>query len=69
MSEHGYKHFELAGSSPEEIEKAITPALERAGESVRQMRWFEVAGPRGPIAEGKVEYGQVTVKVGFTVKG
>lgn len=68
MSDHVYKHLELTGSSPEGFEAAIARALERAGESVRQMRWFEVTDTRGFIAEGKVAYWQVTLKVGFTVE-
>ena len=68
MSEHVYKHIELTGSSPKGFEHAIGRALERAGESVRQMRWFEVTDTRGFIAEGKVAYWQVTIKVGFTIE-
>ncbi|MDX1376983.1 MAG: dodecin [Burkholderiales bacterium] len=68
MSEHVYKHIELTGSSPNGIEAAITRALERAGESLRQMRWFEVIETRGFVTEGKVAYWQVTLKVGFTLE-
>jgi flavin-binding protein dodecin len=68
MTDHVYKHIELTGSSSEGIEQAIAGLLARAGESVRQMRWFEVADTRGFIADGKVAYWQVTVKVGFTIE-
>ncbi len=67
MAEHVYKHIELTGSSPEGFESAIARALERAGESVRQMRWFEVTDTRGFVADGKIAHWQVTVKVGFTI--
>ncbi len=68
MTEHVYKHIELTGSSPAGFEQAVARALQRAGESVRQMRWFEVTDTRGFVADGKIAYWQVTVKVGFTIE-
>lgn len=68
MNDHVYKHIELTGSSPDGIEQAIRRALQRAGDSVRQMRWFEVTDTRGFIADGKVSYWQVSIKVGFTIE-
>ena len=67
MSDHVYKKIELVGSSPNSIEEAVTNALARAAETVRNMRWFEVTETRGHIADGKVDHWQVTVKVGFTL--
>ncbi len=68
MSDHVYKHIELTGSSTQGIEAAVARALERASQSVREMRWFEVTDMRGFIADGKPTYWQVTVKVGFTIE-
>lgn len=68
MSEHVYKKIELVGSSPKSIEDAIRNAIETAGSSVRNMRWFEVAETRGHIEDGKIAHYQVTIKVGFTVE-
>lgn len=68
MTDHVYKHIELTGSSSEGIEEAIAGALARAGESVRHMRWFEITDTRGFVANGKITYWQVTVKVGFTIE-
>lgn len=68
MSDHVYKKIELVGSSPTSIEDAVTNALARAEQSVRNMRWFEVVETRGHIADGKVDHWQVTVKVGFTLE-
>jgi flavin-binding protein dodecin len=68
MTEHVYKHIELTGSSPDGFESAIARARERAGESVRQMRWFEVTDTRGFVVEGKIAFWQVTIKVGFTIE-
>ena len=69
MSEHVYKVLELVGSSTRSIEDAIQTALSRAGETLRNIRWFEVVETRGVVTEGKVAYYQVTLKVGFTLEG
>ena len=68
MSDHVYKKIELVGSSPNSIEEAVTNALARAAQSVRNMRWFEVTETRGHIVDGKVNHWQVTLKVGFTLE-
>lgn len=67
MSDHVYKIVELAGSSPDGIEAAIQTAIERAGRSVRNLRWFEVLQTRGHVKDGKVAHYQVVLKAGFTV--
>jgi hypothetical protein len=67
MSDHVYKIVELTGSSTEGIEAAVKNAVERANDTVRNMRWFEVTETRGHIADGTVAHWQVTVKIGFTL--
>lgn len=67
MSKHVYKKLELVGSSPEGVEDAINSAISRCGESVRNLRWFEVTQVRGEIANGKIAHYQVAIKVGFTL--
>jgi flavin-binding protein dodecin len=67
MSDHIYKKIELVGSSPSGIEDAVNNAISRAGKTIRNMRWFEVAEVRGHIQNNKVDHWQVTVKVGFTL--
>ncbi|MBK7976147.1 MAG: dodecin domain-containing protein [Deltaproteobacteria bacterium] len=67
MSEHVYKKIELVGSSTKSIEDAIQGAITKAGQSVRNMRWFEVIETRGDIRDGAVAHYQVTLKVGFTL--
>jgi flavin-binding protein dodecin len=67
MSDHVYKKIELVGSSPNSIEDAVANAIARAGQTVRNMRWFEVTETRGHLEEGKIGHWQVTVKVGFTL--
>lgn len=69
MSDHIYKIIELVGSSKTDIEAAVDNALEKASESVQNMRWFEVKEIRGHLEDGKVSHWQVDLKVGFTVDG
>jgi flavin-binding protein dodecin len=67
MSEHVYKGIELVGAAPDSIEAAIDNALARAGESLHNLRWFEVTETRGNIEDGRVAHYQVGLKVGFSL--
>lgn len=67
MSEHTYKMLELVGSSVQSSDDAIRNAIAKAGESVRNMDWFQVLETRGHITDGKIAHWQVTLKVGFRV--
>jgi flavin-binding protein dodecin len=69
MSNHIYKKIELVGSSQTSIEDAIQNAIAKAGETVQNLRWFEVVETRGQIEDGKAAYWQVTIKIGFQVEG
>jgi dodecin len=69
MDDHVYKVVELVGSSPDSIEDAIRTAVERAGRTLRNIRWFEVAQTRGHVEDGAVRHFQVVLKVGFTLEG
>lgn len=68
MSDHVYKVVELVGSSENSIEDAIETAIGRAGETLRNLRWFEVTQIRGHAENGKVRHYQVMVKAGFTLE-
>ncbi len=68
MSEHVYKHIELTGSSKTSLEDAIQNAVNKAAQTVRNMRWFVVTEQRGYIENNAVAYYQVTIKVGFTLE-
>ena len=67
MSEHVYKNIELTGSSKVSVEDAIKNAITKAGESVHNMRWYEVCESRGSIKDGRVDQFQVTLKIGFAL--
>jgi flavin-binding protein dodecin len=65
MNDHIYKKVELTGSSKTSIEEAIQNAITRASHTLRNIHWFEVVETRGYIENGKVDYWQVTIKLGF----
>ena len=64
---HTYRVIELVGTSDRSIDEAINSAIERAHQTIRHLRWFEVARTSGHISDGKVSHFQVTLKVGFTM--
>jgi len=68
MSSHVYKILELTGSSPTGSDDAVRNAIAKAGESVRNIQWFEVVETRGHVTDGKVAHWQVTLKLGFTLE-
>lgn len=67
MTEHVYKLVELVGTSPDSIEAAIKSAVERADETLRNLRWFEVLQVRGHVEDGGIRHYQVVLKAGFTL--
>lgn len=67
MADHCYKLTELVGTSHESSDAAIRAALDRAGRTIRHIRWYEVVGQRGFVeGDGRLQY-QVTLKVGFGI--
>ena len=65
MSDHTYRVTEIVGSSPESLQQAIRNGVARAGQTLRNLEWFEVTEIRGQIADGAVGQFQVGLKVGF----
>lgn len=68
MNDHVYKLVELVGSSSESIEAAIQNAIGRAGQTIRNLRWFEVIQTRGHVEQGQVAHYQVILKAAFTLE-
>ena len=62
-----YKVIELVGSSPDGVQEAIDGAISRAGQTIRNLDWFEVKEIRGNIQQGNVSWYQVKVAIGFRV--
>lgn len=68
MSNRTYRVTEIVGTSPDSIDAAIRNGLQRAGETLRHLDWFEVTQIRGHLREGEVEHLQVGMKVGFRLE-
>lgn len=69
MSESVYKIIELVGTSTESWEKAATAAVERAGQSLRDLRIAEVVQLDMVIDDGKVTAYRAKIKVSFKYEG
>jgi flavin-binding protein dodecin len=67
MKNHVYKLVELTGTSQTSMEDAVNTAIQRAGQTIKNLRWFQVVEIRGDLNENKVAHWQVTLKIGFTV--
>jgi flavin-binding protein dodecin len=65
MAESVYKVIELVGTSEESWEKATATAIERAAQSLRDLRIGEVTDLDVQVKDGKVEAYRVKVKVSF----
>jgi flavin-binding protein dodecin len=65
MAESVYKVIELVGTSTESWEKAARAAVDRAGESLRDLRVAEISELDMVLRDGKVEAYRAKVKVSF----
>jgi flavin-binding protein dodecin len=65
MTDNVYSISEIVGTSSDGLDAAIRNAIGRAGRTLRNLDWFEVAEVRGHIADGEIEHFQVRLKVGF----
>jgi dodecin len=68
MTNHTYRVTEIVGTSPEGIDTAVRNAVARAGETLRNLDWFEITQVRGQIEDGQVAHWQVGLKVGFRLE-
>lgn len=64
-----YKVIELVGTSTESWEKAAAAAVERAAESLRDLRIAEVVELDMQLEDGKVQVYRAKVKVSFKYEG
>ena len=64
MASDVFKGITIAGTSDESFSDAIEVAIERANQTIRELRWFEVREQRGAVRDGKIEY-QVSLEVFF----
>lgn len=69
MAESVYKVITLIGTSTESWEKAAAAAVERASQSLRDLRVAEVKELDMQLEEGKVVAYRAKVKVSFKYEG
>jgi flavin-binding protein dodecin len=69
MADHVYRVTEIVGSSPDSLQQAIRNGVSRAGQTLRNVEWFEVTEIRGQVTDGDVAHFQVGMKVGFRLDG
>jgi dodecin len=69
MAESVYKIIELVGTSTESWEKAAAAAVERASQSLRDLRIAEVSELDMQIENGTVLAYRAKVKVSFKYEG
>jgi flavin-binding protein dodecin len=65
MTSSVYKVIELVGTSTESWEQAARAAVERASQSLRDLRVAEVVELDMQITDGKIEAYRAKVKVSF----
>lgn len=69
MAESVYKVIELIGTSSESWERAVAGAVERASQSLRDLRIAEVSEMDVQIENGSVMAYRAKVKVSFKYQG
>ena len=69
MAESVYKVVEMVGTSSESWEKAAKAAVERAGESLRDLRVAEVVEQDIVMEGGKVSAYRTKLKLSFKYEG
>lgn len=69
MAESVYKVIELVGTSAESWEKAAAAAIERAGQSLRDLRIAEVSELDLQLKDGKIQSYRARIKVSFKYEG
>jgi flavin-binding protein dodecin len=69
MTERVYKVIELVGTSTESWEKAAAAAVERAAQSLRDLRIAEVVELDLQLEDGEVKAYRARVKVSFKYEG
>ena len=65
MAESVYKVIEIVGSSGESWEKAASAAIERASNSLRDLRITEVVEQDLHIEDGKISAYRISLKISF----
>jgi flavin-binding protein dodecin len=69
MAESVYKVIELVGTSPESWEKAASVAIERASQTLRDLRIAKVSELDVQLKDGRIEAYRARIKVSFKYEG
>jgi dodecin len=69
MAESVYKVIELVGTSTESWEQAARSAVDRAAQTLRELRVAEVVEQDLVVEDGKVKAYRTKVKVSFKYEG
>jgi len=69
MAESVYKVIELVGTSTDSWEKAAKAAVDRAGQSLRDLRIAEVSQLDMVLKDGKVQAYRAKVNISFKFEG
>ena len=68
MSDKTYKIVDVVGVSSESMSHAVSNALAKARQTLRNIDWFEVKAVRGAVHGAELQY-QVEVRIGFRLEG
>ena len=68
MTESVYKFIELVGTSTESWEKAAAAAVERASQTLRDIRIAEVVELDMHVEDGKVSMYRAKIKLSFKIQ-
>jgi dodecin len=68
MPDKTYTIVDLVGVSEESIAQAVRNAMTKAGQTLRNIDWFEVKNIRGVLDKGAPVF-QVEVQIGFRLEG
>jgi flavin-binding protein dodecin len=67
MDNHVYKTIQITGTSNSSADEAVRTAVERAGKTIHNLRWFCVTDTRGHIDNQQIAHWQVTIELGFVL--
>jgi flavin-binding protein dodecin len=66
MPDATYAITHIVGTSTESLDRAIRNGIDKAGETLRNLDWFEVTDIRGYLGHSaEIKHFQVTMKIGF----
>jgi dodecin len=68
MANDVFKGISIVGTSNQSFSHAIEVAIERAQQTLRELKWFKVTDQTGAVLPDGIQY-QVTIEVFFKLQG